>query len=442
VKRFIIGLLLLGLPTLIIAQVQSTAAVAIVEASPAQGPALFSLLLSPELDIPLGESIAVFGLGGGARIWAEYRLPFLPLLYLSGGLSYDYETATSGVALTASVASASLGSGLRFDFAPWLSATVGLSGGYFYSFLNTDLSISGGNPFVSADAGVILLPGPLHISVGASYSYYFGLSNGLSFALGLAYDIARPNATVPAKLPPRPAKPLSVPPEGRFALVIGNSAYAHVSRLNNPSNDAQDMANELKRLGFAVDLLLNADYPAMEKAVVRFGNKLSSAREAVGFFYYAGHGVQSGGANYLIPVDADIPSASFLQQKSLAFQSVLDTVQDAGNELNVIVLDACRDNPFSWSRSGTRGFTVVTAQPTGSIIVYATSAGSVAQDGEGRNGIFTGQLLKHLDTPGADINDVFRQTGASVRDETNGSQIPAIYSQFFDSFVLSAPANP
>ncbi|MGA2641744.1 MAG: caspase family protein [Spirochaetia bacterium] len=260
--------------------------------------------------------------------------------------------------------------------------------------------------------------------------------------LAAAAQSAKPSSVaVTPVAPPVKIQPLNEKGGARFALVIGNGAYTHVTKLTNPTNDAQDMADELKSLGFKVDLLVNADISAMENAVVRLGNQLSNSADAVGFFYYAGHGVQSSGANYLIPTEADIPSASFLQQKSLALQSVLDTMQSSSNKLNVVVLDACRDNPFSWSRSGTRGFTVVNAQPPASIIVYATSAGSVAKDGLGRNGVFTGELLRHLNAPGVDIADVFRQTGAAVRDETGGSQIPAIYSQFFDPFFLSGSSN-
>jgi tetratricopeptide (TPR) repeat protein len=206
------GLLLVGLPALMFAQVQSTEAVAKVTNPPAQTLSLLSVQVTPGLNIPLGASSPVFGLGGGIRFGAEYRLPFQPLVYVSGGLGYDYETATGGASLSASVTSASLGTGLRFDLLPWLSATVGISGGYFFSFLNNDFSTSGGNPFVSAEAGVILLPGPWHVSVGASYDYYFGLYNGLSASIGLSYDLAPSSATTPVKMqqaPPVKAQPLN-----------------------------------------------------------------------------------------------------------------------------------------------------------------------------------------------------------------------------------------
>jgi uncharacterized caspase-like protein len=228
--------------------------------------------------------------------------------------------------------------------------------------------------------------------------------------------------------------------ENRYALVIGNGAYKHVTKLTNSTNDAKDIAKVLNDIGFSVDLLVDSDLSAMENAVVRLGRRLATSANTVGFFYYAGHGVQSAGTNYFIPTEADIPSATFLKQKSLSLESVLDTLHDSGNKLNIVVLDACRDNPFSWSRSGTRGLTVVEAQPPGSIIVYATSAGSVALEGQGRNGVFTGELLKNMRSPGTDIADVFKQTGAAVSADTAGSQIPAVYTQFFGSYALVAAA--
>jgi formylglycine-generating enzyme required for sulfatase activity len=230
----------------------------------------------------------------------------------------------------------------------------------------------------------------------------------------------------------------------RYALVIGNGNYAELGKLKNPVNDAHDIGEALTNLGFQVDSLADADLTAMEDAVVRLGNRLSTSKDSIGFFFYAGHGVQSNGINYLIPADAHIASESFLKTKALAAQEVLDTLQQANNALNVVVLDACRNNPFSWARSGTRGLTVVASQPPGSIIAYATSAGSVAQDGSGRNGVFTAELLRNIGTPGVEIKDVFNRTGAGVQAASGGAQVPAIYNQYFGSAFLagtgSAPA--
>jgi uncharacterized caspase-like protein len=238
---------------------------------------------------------------------------------------------------------------------------------------------------------------------------------------------------LPASLAAQQA-PQSV--SAKYALVIGNGNYTAVSRLRNPANDANDMKTTLEGLGFTVDLIMNGSLGAMEEGVERLKNRLSLSKDSYGFFFYAGHGVQSGGENYLIPVDAEIRSETYLRTRALAVSIALEDLQHAGNILNIVVLDACRDNPFSWARSGSRGLTVVGAQPPGSIIVYATSAGSTAQDGEGRNGLFTAQLLNNLKTPGLEVSELFRRVGGDVQRESNTKQIPAIYSQFFGSAYL------
>lgn len=224
--------------------------------------------------------------------------------------------------------------------------------------------------------------------------------------------------------------------EYRFALVIGNSDYQGMGKLTNPVNDAVDMSETLERIGFDVDLVLDASLEDMEEAVLRFKNRMSEYPGSVGFFFYAGHGVQSGGENYLIPVDARINSEAMLRSRAVPLQFVLDSLKETQNKLNVVILDACRDNPFSWARSSSRGLAVVGQQPPASIVVYSTSAGRVAEDGTGRNSVFTEELIQHLRTPGLDISEVLRRTGQAVQSRTNGAQIPAIYSQFFDFFTL------
>ncbi len=223
----------------------------------------------------------------------------------------------------------------------------------------------------------------------------------------------------------------------RIALVIGNSNYEGTAKLKNPVNDAQDIGATLSSLGFDAEVLTDADLYSMEDSVLRFRDKLAKSPNSVGFFYYAGHGVQSGGENYLIPVDARLNSESMLRTRAVPLQFVLDSLSEAHNKLNIIVLDACRDNPFSWARSSARGLAVVGQLPPASIVVYSTSAGRVAQDGTGRNGMFTEELLKHLPTPGLDITEVLRRTGEGVQAKTDGAQIPAIYSQFFGFLRLA-----
>ena len=222
----------------------------------------------------------------------------------------------------------------------------------------------------------------------------------------------------------------------KFALVIGNGNYVNTTKLNNPVNDANDMAAALQGLGFTVDKVLNGTQDQMVNAVMQLKRRLSASRNSYGFLFYAGHGVQSGGENFLIPVDANIPSENFLRNRSVSVQEMLDELNDAGNEFNVVVLDACRDNPFSWKRSGTRGLSVVGQQPADSIIVFATAAGSTAADGTGENGLFTQHLLNNIKTPGLEVTEIFRRTGADVARASNNQQRPAVYNQFYGTAYL------
>jgi len=225
----------------------------------------------------------------------------------------------------------------------------------------------------------------------------------------------------------------------KFALVIGNGNYTSFGSLPNAVNDASDMADTLQSLGFTVDKVLNGTRVQMVEAITRLKGRLSASNDSYGFLFYAGHGVQFNGINYLIPATADIPSANYLGDTAISVQTMLAELNDAGNELNVVVLDACRDFPAAWSRSTNRGLTVITNQPADSIIVYATSAGSTASDGTGRNGLFTSQLLKNLKTPGLEVSEVFRRTGADVSTASHRLQIPAVYNQYFGIAYLGQP---
>jgi len=229
----------------------------------------------------------------------------------------------------------------------------------------------------------------------------------------------------------------------KFALVIGNGNYTNITKLNNPVNDANDMEAALRGLGFTVEKVLNGNINQMENGITNLKKRLKDSKSSYGFFFYAGHGVQSNGENYLIPIDANIQSESFLKRQSISVQEMLDELNDAGNELNVVVLDACRDNPFPWKRSGSRGLQVVGHQPADSIIVYATSAGSTAADGTGRNGLFTTHLLDNLKQPGIEVTEVFRRTMGDVARASGNQQRPAVYNQFAGiAYLGSRPSNP
>ena len=234
----------------------------------------------------------------------------------------------------------------------------------------------------------------------------------------------------------------------KVALVIGNSSYAKVPRLPNPANDAADMGAALGKLGFDVIRLIDATQSQMDDAVESFRIKLVGAE--AGLFYYAGHGVQSQGVNYLVPVDAGIAAEYQLRAKTLDASMILEAMNAAGCPLNMVILDACRDNPFASMRSMGRGLTVMGAAPTGAIIVYATDPGKTAQDGSGRNGVFTSALLKHIGEPGVDVKAMFDRVGAEVAKTTGNAQNPWISSKFYGTYFLAgagatvatAPSGP
>ncbi|MDR2576189.1 MAG: SUMF1/EgtB/PvdO family nonheme iron enzyme [Treponema sp.] len=233
----------------------------------------------------------------------------------------------------------------------------------------------------------------------------------------------------------------------KYALVIGNSNYTGIGTLKNPVNDANDMEAALKTLGFTdVIKVLNGSQTEMLTAIANFKRRLGSSANSYGFFYYAGHGVQYNGVNYLIPVNAqNITSAPSLQSYSVSLQQILDELNEAGNELNMVVLDACRDNPFSWDRSGGRGLTVLSRAPPGSIVMYAAGAGQTADDGTGSNGLFTGQLLNNLKTPGLSVYEIFDKTMGDVKRMTNGRQDPELSLKFSGAnsiYLGSRPVNP
>jgi len=210
---------------------------------------------------------------------------------------------------------------------------------------------------------------------------------------------------------------LSVPalaapqPERRVALVIGNGAYKQ-GPLNNPANDARDMAAALKGMGFEVILRENASLRQMNEAIDQFWNSLK--RGGVGLFFFAGHGLQVAGENYLVPVDARVAMEQDVQYECVNAGKVLGRMENAGNGLNIVILDACRNNPFARSfRGDSRGLAKMDA-PTGSLVAFATAPGDVAADGMGKNGLYTSHLLKHLRTPGLKIEDVLKQTRIGV----------------------------
>jgi len=199
--------------------------------------------------------------------------------------------------------------------------------------------------------------------------------------------------------------------ERRVALVIGNGAYK-TAPLKNPANDAHDMAAALKSVGFEVILRENASLRQMNEAIDQFWGSLKKG--GVGLFFFAGHGMQVGGENYLVPVDARVALEKDVQYECVNAGKVLGRMEDAGNGLNIVILDACRNNPFARSfRSESRGLAKMDA-PSGSLVAFATAPGDVAADGAGKNGLYTSHLLRVLRTPGLKIEDVLKQVRIGV----------------------------
>lgn len=234
----------------------------------------------------------------------------------------------------------------------------------------------------------------------------------LNCAAGLAAAPVRTLEVAPAAAPAN---------ERRVALVIGNGAYKE-GPLANPANDAQDMAEVLRALGFKVNLKVDATQRQMKQALREFGADLKAG--GVGLFYYAGHGIQSKGRNFLIPVGASVQSEAELEDESVDMSLALAYMEEARNRVNIVIMDACRNDPFARSyRSATRGLAQVDA-PSGTFIAYSTGPGSVASDGKGRNGIYTQYLLESLRNPDSDIEKVFKRVRKAVFQETAGKQIP------------------
>jgi uncharacterized caspase-like protein len=206
----------------------------------------------------------------------------------------------------------------------------------------------------------------------------------------------------------------------RVALVLGNASYRTMP-LNNPVNDARAVAAALDKMGFQVIRLENATQQQMFEAVRRFGDALQGG---VGLFYFAGHGVQVKGRNFLIPVDAVIEREDEVAYKGFDVGLVLEKMEAAKNPLNIVILDACRNNPFARaSRSATTGLAQIDA-PAGSIVAFATAPGAAAADGSGGNGLYTTHLLEHMGTPGLKVEEVFKRTRVAVKQRTKGQQIP------------------
>lgn len=227
--------------------------------------------------------------------------------------------------------------------------------------------------------------------------------------------------------------------EERIALVIGNGDYTAVSPLDNATSDAALLAETLRPLGFDVTLVENATRDAFIRSVAEFGRKLRlGGPETVGLFYYAGHGVQSFGANYLLPVDTELTVAADLDLVGLEAASVLRQMASARNRTNIVILDACRNNPFEDIPDMDDNGLAEMKAPTGTFLAYATAPGAVALDGTGGNSPFTAALAEAMQTEGLPIEQLFKKVRVTVIEATDGAQTPWDTSSLTRDFVFRA----
>jgi hypothetical protein len=219
--------------------------------------------------------------------------------------------------------------------------------------------------------------------------------------------------------------------ERRLALVMGNSEYANTLALKNPVNDANLIEGTLKTLGFEVIKRINAKKAEMEQAIREFSEKLPDYNVAL--FYYAGHGIQVNGENYLIPIDAVLDKETDCKWEAVAVNDIVEEFEKVPENINIVILDACRDNPFkSWSRGAPQGFKMLNTV-SGTFVAFATAEGATAADGTDANGLYTQELVKQMDIP-QPIFNVFTQTSNQVKKKTNNRQQPTISSSLSGDF--------
>ena len=236
--------------------------------------------------------------------------------------------------------------------------------------------------------------------------------------------------------------------ESRHALVIGNNAYQNARALVNPKNDAIAIAAKLRAVGFDVTERTDATNKGMKDALREFSGKVPEG--SVCLIYYAGHGVQIKGQNYLVPIDAKMAAEYEVPDETLCMDTVVRALGKTKSKLNIFVLDCCRDDPFARSWKGSRsvgssgGLVMPADMPQGMFVAFSTSPNTTAEDGDGKNSPYATALLEELGQPGLDFEKVFKNVGAKVVKATNGRQEPWSNSKFYGdfSFVISSGTSP
>jgi uncharacterized caspase-like protein len=226
--------------------------------------------------------------------------------------------------------------------------------------------------------------------------------------------------------------PVAAQGESRIALVIGNAAYAAPEALlKNAASDARIVADALRELGFRVHLLENADHSAMRRSIREVEDELRREK-GIAFFYFAGHGVQVAGRNYLMPVGAGVVRENDVVERTIDANELVERLRETGSRLNIVVLDACRDNPlykpaFAMRGAGSAGLARI-PPASGTLVAFATEPGHVASDGAGGRGVYAKHLVQYMRIPGLPLEQVFKRVRESVREETNGAQVPVEFS--------------
>ena len=232
----------------------------------------------------------------------------------------------------------------------------------------------------------------------------------------------------------------------RVALVVGNSAYRNVPELPNPANDAGAVAAALNRLGFSVTLIANASFEEMRRGLIALGREAAGADMAV--MYFAGHGMEMSGENWLIPIDAELKKDIDAENEAISLRSVMLQVSNT-TSLGLVVLDACRNNPFAAKMHRALALRAATAgglgriEPVGNVLVaYAARDGTTALDGDGRNSPFTTALLHNIETPGIEVTFMFRNVRDDVMEATRNEQQPFVYGSLSRRAIYLAGDPP
>ena len=303
--------------------------------------------------------------------------------------------------------------------------------------IKSDSKITQTNVFLNGTK----VPAPRGINAVVNDGFDMQYNNMLTLSEGrntITVEVTNEKGTTTESKTVNYTKPVTVNTDRRIALVIGNSNYKDADKsLRNPSNDATDIAAKLKLLGFDVIQRIDADHRTMTQAVNEFGEQ--AKQYDVALFYYAGHGIQSRGENYLIPVDANLASEGDMKYECENAGRILDKMEESHCRAKIVILDACRNNPFerSWHRGSTGGGLSVINAPEGTFIAYATNPGNVAQDGLSRNSPYTEALLKMLDEPNLPLENFFKRVLREVKRKTQGAQSPWSSSSFDGDFFFN-----